>query len=108
MNTPDRRDSKITTRHLERSACIYIRQSTMKQVQTNRESQVNQYALVQRAQALGWSPAQIRVFDGDLGQSGQSTAGRNDFQELVAQVSLGKVGLILGYEVSRLARNNGS
>jgi DNA invertase Pin-like site-specific DNA recombinase len=107
MSTPDHRDSKITTRHLGLAACIYIRQSTMKQVQTNRESQVNQYALVQRAQALGWSPARIHVFDGDLGQSAQSSAGRNDFQELVAQVSLGKVGLILGYAVSRLARNNG-
>jgi DNA invertase Pin-like site-specific DNA recombinase len=106
MNPPERRDSKITTRHLERKACIYIRQSTMKQVQNNRESQVNQYALVQRAQALGWSIARIQVFDGDLGHSGQSSDGRNDFQELVAQVSLGQVGLILGYEVSRLARNN--
>ncbi len=61
MNTLDRRDSKITPRHLEHKACIYIRQSTMKQVQSNRESQVHQYALVQRAQALGWSITRIQV-----------------------------------------------
>ena len=72
----------------------------------NRESQANQYRLVQRAQDLGWPEQRIRVIDTDLGQSAQSSASRRGFQELVAEISLGHVGIVLGYEVSRLARNN--
>ena len=98
--------SKITLRHLERTAYVYVRQSTPKQVERNRESQVYQYQLSQRAQALGWSPDRLRVIDSDLGLSGQGSAYRDGFQELVAEVSLGHVGIIFGYEVSRLARNN--
>ncbi|MCA1604816.1 MAG: recombinase family protein, partial [Acidobacteria bacterium] len=98
--------SKITLRHLERMAYVYVRQSTPKQVERNRESQLYQYRLSQRAQELGWSPDRLRVIDADLGLSGQGSAYRDGFQELVAEVSLGHVGIIFGYEVSRLARNN--
>jgi DNA invertase Pin-like site-specific DNA recombinase len=96
---------KLTARHRERLAYIYIRQSTLRQVHQNRESQANQYALVERALALGWVPERIRVIDADLGQSGQDGQ-RPGFTELVAAVSLGQVGIVLAYEASRLARNN--
>jgi DNA invertase Pin-like site-specific DNA recombinase len=96
---------KITSRHLERRAYVYVRQSSPGQVQHHRESQRNQYALVERAVALGWPPGRIHVIDADLGQSGQD-GGRSGFQELVGEVSLGRVGIILAYEASRLARSN--
>ena len=97
---------KITTIHLERRAIIYIRQSSPKQVRQNLESQLNQRALVDRAQALGWHPERIEMLDADLGQSAASTEGRDDFKILAAEVALGHVGIIFGWEVSRLARNN--
>jgi len=97
--------AKITARHHERRAYVYVRQSTVKQVHHNRESQRNQYALVDRAMALGWDRERVHVIDADLGQSGQDGA-RGGFQELVAEVSLGRVGIVLAYEVSRLARSN--
>jgi DNA invertase Pin-like site-specific DNA recombinase len=100
------RSQKIAPAHLERKAVIYIRQSTTKQVRTNTESQRNQRALVERAQALGWTKERIVVLDADLGQSGTSTTGRDDFTTLTADVALGHVGIIFGWEVSRLARNN--
>ena len=96
---------KVTARHRERAAYSYIRQSTVRQVQHNRESQRNQYALVERAVALGWHPERVHVIDADQGQSGQDGT-RRGFQELVAEVSLGHVGLVLAYEASRLARRN--
>jgi DNA invertase Pin-like site-specific DNA recombinase len=96
---------KITAAHRERLAYIYVRQSTVHQVQQHRESQANQYALVERAGALGWHPDRVRVLDADLGRSGQD-GNRAGFQELVAEVSLGHVGIVLAYEASRLARNN--
>ena len=96
---------KITAAHLQRNAYLYVRQSTPQQVLDNAESTARQYALRQRAAALGWSPEQIVVIDSDLGQSGAFTAGRDGFQKLVAEVSLGRAGLVLGLEVSRLARN---
>ena len=96
---------KVTSRHRERAAYVYVRQSTPKQVQQHLESQRNQYALVQRALDLGWSSTRIHVIDADLGHSGQDSQ-RPGFQELVAAVSLGRVGIILAYEASRLARNN--
>jgi len=99
--------SKLTKEHWKRLACVYVRQSTLKQVERNRESQVNQYQLVDRAALLGWPRERIRVIDSDLGISGQSSTNRTGFKELVAEVSLGHVGIIFGYEVSRLARNNG-
>jgi DNA invertase Pin-like site-specific DNA recombinase len=101
--TPER--EKVTARHLAGHAYIYVRQSTQKQVQQHRESQRNQYALVQRALALGWIPERVHVIDVDLGQSGQDRS-RPGFQALVAEVSLGQVGIVLAYEASRLARNN--
>ena len=103
---PSEGHSRIAVHHVQRWACVYVRQSTAKQVEQNRESQANQYRLVQRAQQLGWSEQRIRVIDTDLGQSGQSIGPRQGFQELVAEISLGHVGIVLGYEVSRLARNN--
>jgi len=100
------RSQKITPVHLERKAVVYIRQSTTKQVRTNTESQRNQRALVERAEMLGWPKERIVVLDADLGQSGTSTTGRDDFTTLTADVALGHVGIVFGWEVSRLARNN--
>lgn len=96
---------KITARHWERRAYVYVRQSTLRQVEHNRESQVNQYALVERAVALGWAQEQVSVIASDMGQSGQDSQ-RQGFRELLAEVSLGRVGIVLAYEASRLARNN--
>jgi len=95
----------VTPRHRERRAYVYIRQSTPKQVKHHLKSQRNQYALVQLALTLGWVPGRISVIDTDQAQSGQD-GDRPGFQELVAAVSLGYVGLMLAYEASRLARNN--
>jgi DNA invertase Pin-like site-specific DNA recombinase len=97
--------TKVTARHRERRAYVYVRQSSPRQVQHHRESQQNQYALVHRALALGWPAPQVHVIDADQGQSGQDGQ-RRGFQELVAAVSLGHVGIVLAYEASRLARNN--
>ena len=97
---------KVTTGHLQRLAIVYIRQSSGKQVRQNQESQFNQRALVDRAEALGWHRERVHLLDGDLGQSGASTEGRDDFKALAAEVALGHVGIIFGWEVSRLARNN--
>ena len=97
---------KITPAHLERRAIVYIRQSSPKQVRQNQESQLNQRALVDRAQALGWHRERIEILDADLGQSAASTEGRDDFKTLAAEVALGHVGIVFGWEVSRLARNN--
>jgi DNA invertase Pin-like site-specific DNA recombinase len=97
---------KITATHLERLAIVYVRQSSAKQVRQNQESQLNQRALVERAQALGWHRQRIQVLDADLGQSAAHADGRDDFKALAAEVALGHVGIIFGWEVSRLARNN--
>jgi DNA invertase Pin-like site-specific DNA recombinase len=96
----------MTARHLHRLACLYVRQSTLQQVFENTESTARQYALRERAVALGWPPERIIVIDQDLGQSGASAADRVGFQRLVAEVGLGKVGLVLGLEASRLARSS--
>src|SRR5215212_1321841 len=95
----------VTPRHLCRKAVIYIRQSTPHQVLTNQESLRLQYALRQRARDLGWIEADVEVIDADLGQSGAASEHRPGFKELIARVTLGEVGLILSYEVTRLARN---
>ena len=97
---------QVAAHHLSRLACLYVRQSTLQQVLENTESTARQYALRERARALGWTDERILVIDQDLGQSGASTADRLGFQRLVAQVGLGQVGLVLGLEVSRLARNS--
>jgi len=101
------RQHKITEHHLKGLAYIYIRQSTPKQVLHNQESQLNQYQLVQRAEKLGWNQQRIRVIDADQGISARDSESRSGFKELVAEISMGHVGVIFGYEVSRLARNNG-
>jgi len=83
-----------------------VRQSSPKQVAQNKESQQYQYQLQQRAIELGWAAERVRVIDSDLGRSGSEASGRGGFQKLVAEVSLGHAGIVFGYEVSRLARNN--
>ena len=98
--------SKVTARHLTRDAYLYIRQSTLRQVFENTESTARQYALRQRALALGWPHERIHVIDADLGQSGASAEDREGFQRLVAAVGIGRAGIVLGLEVSRLARNS--
>lgn len=97
---------KISLSHWQRRAYIYIRQSSLKQVRHNLESQANQYRLAHRAADLGWPQEQITIIDQDQGCSGRESEGRDGFKELVGEVSLGRVGIIFGYEVSRLARNN--
>ena len=98
--------SKITAEHLRRAAFVYVRQSTTAQVESNRESTDRQYRLVERAGQLGWKGEQVHVVDEDLGISGSGLAERSGFAHLIAQVALGHVGIVLGLEVSRLARNN--
>lgn len=95
----------IQAQHLSRQALVYIRQSTPHQLLKNQESLELQYALRDRAAGCGWSPSQVRVIDTDLGITGASAAVRPGFQELVALVSLGQVGIIFAYDVTRLARN---
>ena len=95
----------VTRQHLARQAVVSIRQSTPYQVLSNQESLRLQYALHERAVALGWRPEDITVIDADLGLTGASTHQRAGFQDLLAAVSLGQVGLILSSEVTRLARN---
>jgi len=92
--------------HLRREAWVYVRQSTMTQVRENTESLKRQYELVERAHRLGWPADRVRVIDDDLGCSGAEATARVGFQGLVAAVGLGQVGLVLGIEVSRLARRN--
>jgi DNA invertase Pin-like site-specific DNA recombinase len=106
MYDPPLNPMKITPHHLQHQAIVYIRQSSPKQVCEHAESQRNQRALVERARELGWPLSQITVLDGDLGQSARSTVGREDFTSLTVEVALGHVGIIFGWEVSRLARNN--
>jgi hypothetical protein len=96
---------RITPQHLERDAYLYIRQSTPRQVLENTESTQRQYALRDRAVALGWPLERIHVLDSDLGKSGSRSVGRDGFQKLVSEVALSKAGLVMGLEVSRLARN---
>ena len=107
MNTPVKQNfPQITPSHLERKAVIYIRQSSPKQVREHVDSQLNQRALVERAKMMGWHPNRIEVLDGDLGQSASHAQSRDDFRSLTAEVALGHVGIVFGWDVSRLARNN--
>jgi DNA invertase Pin-like site-specific DNA recombinase/predicted DNA-binding transcriptional regulator AlpA len=98
--------SKITASHLSRQAIVYLRQSSAAQVEHNRESTDRQYALATKATELGWSTERVTVIDEDLGLSGSGSVARSGFARLTAEVALGHVGLVLGLEVSRLARNN--
>ena len=95
----------VTARHLGRKAVIHVRQSTPQQVLSNQESLRLQYALRQRARDLGWLEADVEVIDSDLGRSGATALQRQGFKDLIARVTLGEVGIILSYEVTRLARN---
>jgi DNA invertase Pin-like site-specific DNA recombinase len=97
---------KVRPEHRARNAYLYVRQSTLQQVIQNTESTKRQYALRDRAAALGWDAQQIVVIDSDLGQSGASAADREGFQKLVTEVGMGRAGIVLGLEVSRLARNS--
>ncbi len=99
-------NDKIQSFHQQKMALIYLRQSTMHQVMHNQESTNRQYALEQKAVQYGWDPTRIRIMDGDLGQSGNSTSKREDFKLLVAEVSMDKVGAIFVLEASRLSRSS--
>lgn len=98
--------SKVQARHLKRHAYLYIRQSSLRQVFEHTESTQRQYALKQRAIALGWAHDQIVVVDSDQGLSGASAIDRAGFQALVTEVGMGRAGIVMGLEVSRLARNS--
>jgi len=97
---------KVTADHLRRDAYLYVRQSSLRQVLENTESTQRQYALRDRAVALGWSLERVHTIDNDLGLSGAAAQNRDGFQHLVSQVAMGRAGIVLGLEVSRLARNN--
>lgn len=97
---------KVSADHLRRDAFLYVRQSSLRQVFENTESTKRQYALRERAVALGWPMERVHVIDGDLGQSGAHADDREGFQQLVSEVAMGNAGIVLGLEVSRLARNN--
>ena len=98
--------SKVKASHLSRKAYLYVRQSTLRQVFENQESTRRQYALRERAVSLGWPSEQIVVIDSDQGCSAASSSDREGFQQLVADVGMGRAGVVLGLEVSRLARNS--
>jgi DNA invertase Pin-like site-specific DNA recombinase len=98
--------AKITVDHQRRCAVVYVRQSSSTQVEHNRESTARQYQLAERAVQLGWAREQVKVFDEDLGVSGSGLAERPGFARMIALVALGEAGIVLGLEVSRLARNN--
>src|SRR5580658_4404595 len=98
--------SRIKPSHTARASYIYVRQSSPSQVEHNRESTARQYALGDRAQQLGWPKDNIVIIDDDLGLSGATTNRRSGFARMISEVALGHVGMILGLEVSRLARNN--
>ena len=101
-----RGEQKVTRSHLERTAIVYVRQSTLMQVREHTESTARQYGLAELAARLGWPAGGIEVIDADLGLSGRSAGRREGFKELIARVCLGEVGAVFGLEVSRLARSN--
>jgi DNA invertase Pin-like site-specific DNA recombinase len=100
------RSTKISDRHLDRRAIVYIRQSTPQQVLEHKESRERQYALADLAVALGWPKERVQIIDEDQGHSGKTAASRLGFQRLLAEVTMDHVGLVLGLEMSRIARNN--
>src|SRR5262245_201518 len=99
-------DPKIQTDHLRRQAVVYVRQSTVQQVRGNRESTVRQYALVDRAKALGWPADAVQTIDDDQGRSGAHADQRHGFKKLLAEIGAGQVGVVLALEASRLARSS--
>jgi DNA invertase Pin-like site-specific DNA recombinase len=100
----DQLSSKVTTEHLAKVAYVYIRQSSLGQVTRHRESTDLQYQLVERAVRLGWPRERVQVIDEDLGKSGTSATERVGFQNLIAEVGLGRVGLVLSFDASRLIK----
>jgi DNA invertase Pin-like site-specific DNA recombinase len=107
IKTPGRvPSSKVSSAHLDKLAVVYVRQSTTHQVQENRESTARQYAFAEHAVALGWPRERVLIIDEDLGKSGRTAEGRIGFQRLVGEVTLNHVGLVLGLEMSRLARSS--
>ena len=98
--------TQVTLSHRQKAAYVYVRQSTMGQVRNHQESTERQYALKDKAISLGWPATSMRILDGDLGISGATSSGRDDFKKLVAEVSLGEVGAVFALEASRLARSN--
>ena len=96
---------KVAAHHLDRLAVVYVRQSTLQQIEHHRESTQLQYGLADRACRLGWPRPKVVIIDEDFGLSAASAEGRAGFQRLVAEVGLGHVGLVLGFQVSRLARS---
>lgn len=100
------RSTKIQNEHLDKLAIVYVRQSSQQQVLENRESTARQYALAQYAEFLGWPIDRVLVIDEDQGQSGKTAQNRSGFQRLLAEVSMEHVGLVLGLEMSRLARSS--
>ena len=98
--------AQITEQHLQRPAYIYVRQSTLGQVRHHRESTERQYALREKALAMGWADGAVQVLDRDLGRSGAQSQNREDFKTLVTEVSMDRVGAVFALEVSRLARSN--
>lgn len=107
LKTPGRvPSSKVLSAHLDKLAIVYVRQSTTHQVQENRESTARQYAFAEHAISLGWPRERVLIIDEDLGKSGRTAEGRSGFQRLVSEVTLNHVGLVLGLEMSRLARSS--
>src|SRR4029453_17827478 len=102
------RPAKIQGQHLERWAIDYVRQSHPQQVQRHRESAQVQAQLQERALAWGWPAERIRVLDGDQGRSGTTIAGRDEFAWLLSEIALGHVGLVLCFQINRLARGDGA
>ena len=97
--------AKIRDLHLDKLAIVYVRQSSPQQVLENRESTARQYALADYARLLGWSNERVIVIDEDQGQSGTRAENRSGYQRLLAEVTLDHVGIVLGLEMSRLARS---
>src|SRR2546429_7929921 len=106
LNTLAGPEDRVTTAHRAKLAYIYVRQSTAGQVRQHQESTELQSRLVDRAICFGWPKERVEVIDDDLGKSGVSSEGRGGFQRLIAEIGLGKAGLVLSLDASRLARNN--
>ena len=106
LTTTSLADERITTTHRAKLAYIYVRQSSPGQVRHHQESTELQYRLVERAISFGWPRERVHVIDDDLGKSGTSSKDRLGFQTLIAEVGLGKAGLVMSLDASRLARNN--
>ena len=106
MTQPDHRSGKVSIAHQAKWAYVYVRQSSLSQVTQHGESTELQYRLVDRAVALGWPRERVKIIDADLGKSATSSEQRYGFQQLIADISLARVGLVLSLDASRLARNN--